>query len=167
MVMNKHTSQQISTKDPPMTITAPTSTDRVSALQDRLTTLRAERDQALAMTRTESGGDVVDRATNVEASIRLGLLDERIAALELEITDASHETHVDGIVSLGDTVVLDLGDGPETFVIGSHEQVAAGLETVTPTSPLGQAIVGAAVGSTVGYAPRPGLALEATVVSTS
>lgn len=146
-------------------MTTTTSTNRLSVLEDRLTALRAERDQAQAETRQEAVGDVVDRATNVEASIRQGLLEERIAALELEIAAAEHQEHIDGVVSLGDTVTLDLGDGPETFVIGSFEQAAAGVETVTPTSALGQAIIGAAVGTTVTYSPRKGVTLEATIVS--
>jgi transcription elongation factor GreA len=148
-----------------MTIT--TSEERRSVLEDRLTALRAERDQAQAETVAEAVGDVVDRATNVEASIRLQLLDERIAALELEIAEAAEASHVDGVVSVGDVVVVDFGDGPESYVIGSVEQAAAGLETITPHSPLGQAIVGAKVGETVSYSPRKGVTLEATVVSTA
>ncbi len=145
-----------------MTATATPHTDLLAA---RLHDLRAERDAALAETRQEQVGDIADRATNVEASIRLGTLDERIAALELEIDEASRVEHVEGVVALGDRVVLDLGDGPETFVVGSVESVAAGVEAVTPTSPLGQALLGASAGTTVTYAPRRGVTLEATVVS--
>lgn len=147
-------------------MTLASSTDRLSVLEDRLTALRAERDQAQAETRQEGVGDVVDRATNVEASIRQSILEERIAALELEIAAAARNEHVDGVVSLGDTVTLDLGDGPETFAIGSVEQAVAGVDTITPTSALGVAILGAAVGSTVTYSPRKGVTLEATIVST-
>jgi len=146
-----------------MTLT--THADRLAVLEDRLTALRAERDQAQAETRAEAVGDVVDRATNVEASIRQSILEERIAALELEIAAAAHEEHIDGVVSIGDSVTLDLGDGPETFVVGSVEQAVAGVETVTPTSALGRAILGAAVGSTVSYSPRKGVQLKATIVS--
>lgn len=145
-----------------MTLTA--STDRLTVLESRLAALRAERDQALAETRAEAAGDVVDRATNVEASIRQSILEERIAALELEIADAARQEHIDGVVSIGDTVSLDLGDGPETFVIGSVEQAVAGVETVTPTSALGQAILGQKVGTTVTYSPRKGVTLEAKIV---
>ena len=148
-----------------MTVTS--NLDRLAVLEDRLTALKAERDQAQAETRAEAIGDVVDRATNVEASIRQSLLEERIAALELEIAAAQHIEHVDGVVSIGDSVTLDLGDGPETFVIGSVEQAVAGVETVTPSSALGQAILGAAVGSTVTYSPRKGVTLSATIVATA
>ena len=142
-----------------------TSSDARTILAERLDALRAERDQVHTESRLESAGDVADRATNVEATIRLQLLDERIATLELEIERASRHQHTDGVVSVGDVVTLDLGDGPETYVVGSVEQAVAGVDTVTPASPLGRAIIGAEVGSTVTYSPRPGLSLSATVVS--
>jgi len=141
------------------------SASRTEILTERLTTLMAERDQVAASTRTSGAGDIADRATDVEASIQLQLLDERIHALELEVAESREDHHVDGVVSVGDTVTLDLGDGPEVFVVGSVEQAAAGVETVTPTSPLGKAILGASVGATVDYSPRTGLKLQATVVS--
>ncbi len=146
-------------------MTAPAATPHIELLEGRLRDLRAERDAALAETRQEQVGDIVDRATNVEASIRLGTLDERIAALELEIDAAARVEHIAGVVTLGDEVVLDLGDGPETFVVGSVESVSFGVEAVTPTSPLGQAILGASAGSTISYSPRRGLTLEATILS--
>jgi transcription elongation factor GreA len=148
-----------------MTLTS--HADRLAVLEDRLTALRAERDQAQAETRGEAVGDVVDRATNVEASIRQSLLEERIAALELEIAAAQHEEHVDGVVSLGDSVTVDFGDGPESFSIGSVEQAVAGVETITPTSALGRAILGASVGSSVTYSPRKGVSLEVKIVATA
>ncbi|MCW2816795.1 MAG: hypothetical protein JWN84_4250 [Nocardioides sp.] len=146
-----------------MTLTS--NADRLSVLQDRLAALRTERDQAQAETRAEAVGDVVDRATNVEASIRQGLLEERIAALELEIAASQHLEHVDGVVSVGDDVTLDFGDGPESFSIGSVEQAVAGVETITPTSALGRAIIGAAVGSTITYTPRKGVTMSVKIMA--
>jgi len=65
---------------------------------------------------------------------------------------------------VGDGVRLDLGDGPEEYVVGSVEQVAAGVPTVTPGSPLGRAIVGAEVGATVTYEPRRGVRLDVRIL---
>lgn len=146
-----------------MTLTSTTAGSNL--LTDRLAALRDEREQVLAESRLEAVGDVADRATNVEATIRLQLLDERIATLELEIERVGRQQHTDGVVSVGDVVTLDLGDGPETYVLGSVEQAAAGVDTVTPGSPLGQAILGAEVGTTVTYSPRSGVKLTATVVA--
>ena len=43
------------------------------------------------------------------------------------------------------------------------EQAFAGVDTITPLSPLGRAIVGAQVGATVSYEPRPGVTMTATI----
>jgi transcription elongation factor GreA len=143
----------------------PTAADTTAVLTQRLDVLRAERDLVMAETRLESKGDAADQAANVEALIRLGLLDERIAAVELEIADLGKREHVDGVVSVGDIVTLDLGEGDETYVVGSVEQAAAGIDTITPGSPLGRAIIGATVGSTVSYQPRRGVTVEVVVRS--
>ena len=142
-------------------MTLPSSLD---LLTHRLELLRAERAGVLADSLRDTAGDVADRATNVEASIRLQLLDERIMLLELEIDELRRGRRIDGVVSVGDTVRLDLGDGPEEYVVGSVEQVAAGVPTVTPGSPLGRAIVGIEVGSTVSYEPRPGVRLDVRIL---
>jgi transcription elongation factor GreA len=145
------------------TMTA-TSSDARTVLAERLDALRAERDQVHTESRLESAGDVADRATNVEATIRLQLLDERIAALELEIDDCRRHQHTEGVVSVGDVVTIDFGDGEETYLIGSVEQASAGIDTITPASPLGRAIIGAEVGTTVDYQPRAGVSLQARIV---
>jgi len=67
------------------------------------------------------------------------------------------------VVSLGDVVTLDLGDGDETYLVGSVEQAFAGVDTITPLSPVGRAIVGAEVGTTVSFQPRPGVTMTATI----
>ena len=137
----------------------------ITLLTDRLEALRTERANLAAETRLENYGDSADRATNVESSIRLSTLDERIATVELEIAEARQRRHVDGVVSVGDVVTLDLGDGDETYLIGSVEQSTAGVDTITPTSPLGQVLLGAEVGSRVSYSPRRGVTLDVTIRS--
>lgn len=139
--------------------------DSTTLLTDRLQALRAERAELLAETRLQTAGDIADRATNVEALIRLQLLDERIATVELEIAEGLRREHVEGVVSVGDVVVIDLGQGDETYLIGSVEQAVAGVDTITPGSPLGRAIVGAAVGSTVSYQPRRGVTADVVIRS--
>ena len=146
-------------------MTVPSSIDRVSLLTERLALLRAERADVFRDSLLVANGDVADRATNVEATIRLRLLDERIAGLELEIAESRHRRHTDGVVSVGDVVTVDLGEGDETYLIGSVEQAAAGVDTITPGSALGRAIVGAEVGATVSYEPRPGVPMSATIRS--
>lgn len=144
-------------------MSSPAASDSASVLSQRLDVLRAERVDVVAETVVEGGGDAADQATNVEALIRLQLLDERIAALELEIAELQRRPRTDGVVSVGDVVTLDLGDGDETYVVGSFEQAVAGIDTITPGSPLGRAILGAAVGSTVTYEPRRRVQVEVTI----
>ena len=147
-------------------MTLPVAADSTTLLTHRLDVLRAERADVLAETRLPNTGDIADRATNVEALIRLQLLDERIASIEVEIADSLRRQHVDGVVSVGDVVTIDLGQGDETYLVGSVEQAAAGVDTITPGSPLGRAIVGAEVGATVSYEPRRGVTMSVTVRST-
>jgi transcription elongation factor GreA len=146
-------------------VTVPANTDSVTLLSQRLCALRAERAEVLVDALIAPSGDLADRATNVEASIRVHLLDERIAALELQVDELRRLPHTDGVVSVGDVVTLDLGDGDETYLVGPVEQAFAGADTVTPLSPLGRAIVGASVGDTVTYDPRPGVTMTVTIRS--
>jgi transcription elongation factor GreA len=136
-------------------------------LTRRLDELRTERHTAMSQSLRDVTGDLADRATNVEASIRLQLLDERLALLEIEIEEIRRQPRSEGVVSVGDVVEVDLGEGPEQYVVGSVEQVAAGVPTITPGSPLGRAIIGASVGSTVTYEPRPRVRLDVRILTAS
>jgi transcription elongation factor GreA len=123
-------------------------------LTARLASLRSERDQALAETISTSEGDLADRATNVDGYVRLEMLEQRIVTIENELA-ASHRPSArsaDGTVAVGDVVTLDLGDGPESFLVGSVDQAGGSLDVITPSSPLGKALLGARVGSNITYA---------------
>jgi transcription elongation factor GreA len=146
-------------------MTVPADVDSTLLLTQRLEVLRTEREALVAEVRVEKRGDVADQATNVETLIQIQLLDERIAAVELEIAETGRRQHVDGVVSVGDVVTIDLGEGDETYLIGSVEQVMAGIDTITPGSPLGRAILGAKVGSTVTYSPRRGVTVDVVIRS--
>ena len=145
-------------------MTATTTSSRATLLSTRLDDLRAERDAAQLELIGAASGDAADRATNVDANVRFALLEQRIHALELEIAEQPLERVRSGEVAIGDLVTLDLGDGPETFLIGSVDEATTGVEVLTPTSPLGRKVVGARVGDTVTYAPRPHRSMTATVV---
>jgi transcription elongation factor GreA len=143
---------------------SPVSAD---VLTDRLAFLRAERDRTRAEILPEGAGDVADRATNVDGLVRLSMLEERIAALEDELAEGEHASSspADGVVAPGRILTLDLGDGPERFLLGSFEQVGGEVDVITAGSPLGRALVGAQVGATVSYAARGNRNLTATVLA--
>lgn len=148
------------------TISPETRRDTLTA---RLTELRAERDQALTETIPVGDGDMADRATNVNGHVRLAMLEERIAILEGELA-AFRETSTRSAgsgVNVGDIVTLDLGDGPETFLLGSVDEATDSFDVITPSSPLGKALLGASVSSSVSYRTRPGRKLSARIIAIS
>jgi hypothetical protein len=116
---------------------------------------RFERPRFLAVLGTTDGWNVADRAARVACEHDLARLDARIAhlqirlaALDLDPTDA-HPLHEA-------TVVVDFGDGPETFLV--DEFCGGALPVITPASPLGQALLGAAGGQTLTYRTPRGTA---------
>jgi transcription elongation factor GreA len=94
------------------------------------------------------------------------MLEQRIVALENELSERPViRRHDDGTVSIGDIVTVDLGDGPETYLLGSVDEASDGMDVITPSSPLGQVLQGAPVGATLSYAARPGRSLQAKVIA--
>lgn len=142
-------------------------------LAAKLAALSDERARVLAETTAPLDGDLADRATNVDAHARLALIDRRIAAVETELADSvarhgSANGASPGIpepgLALGDTLTVDFGEGPEVFVFAPVELAEEGHDVITPQSPLGQALHGAAAGSTVSYATDQGTR-EATIIA--
>lgn len=118
-----------------------------------------------------TGAGRVDIAAKIEAARALGDLSENgdyHAAKEEQgkmegrirhlagllqnsvIVDDSHKGHV---VSVGRVVTIRFEgeDGHEKFLIGSIEERHEDYESVSPASPLGQALMGAAPGEVVSY----------------
>ena len=93
------------------------------------------------------------------------MLEERIVSIENELAARPRERAADGTVAIGDVVTVDLGDGPETYLLGSVEQAGDELDVITPTSPLGTVLQGAKVGATLTYRPLRGRTLKAKVIS--
>ena len=140
---------------------------RTAALSSRLADLYVERKQLLAEIAPVGSGDDADRATNVDGHIRLAMLEQRIVALETGLTErpVAREKVADGTVAIGDLVTVDLGDGPETYLLGSVDDAPDGVDVITPASPLGKVLQGAKVGATLSYAARPGRPLKAKILS--
>lgn len=141
----------------------------VASLTARLDALRADRESALRETVLSGSGDAADRATNVDAHVRLAVLEERIADVEAELYRASRGTTVtgggDGRVRVGSTVTVDFGDGPEPYLLASVDLAATGADVITPGSPLGRALLGATAGAEVEYRTATGRTATVQVVS--
>jgi transcription elongation factor GreA len=85
----------------------------------------------------------------------------------VEIVDESGSE--DGSISLGSTVTLryegDDEDDTQTFFVGSIEERQGDLPVVSPSSPLGQVLVGRSAGDAVEYR-APGGMLKVHIVNT-
>ena len=122
--------------------TTPAGRARLEALLDQL--LEVERPALLAAALVQHGGDTADLAGGIVAQEELGRLDDRIRAVQEQLT--ARPTKVSetrkGVVVVGSTVTVDFGDGPETLVIGTAADAAGGAEVITVGSPLGAALLG-------------------------
>jgi transcription elongation factor GreA len=116
---------------------------------------RAERPRFLALLGTTDGWNVADRADRIARERDLARLDARIAQLRTRLAALDSEP-TDGHPLREATVVVDFGDGPETFLL--EEFCGGGLPVITPMSPLGRALVGAASGQTLTYGTPRGTA---------
>lgn len=95
-------------------------------------------------------------------------MEGRIAHLSSILENAEIVDEVSGgdTVQAGSTVsILYAGDDePEKYLIGSIEERIEDVEVISPTSPLGEALIGSNIGDTVTY-EAPGGTLEVKVVS--
>lgn len=132
-----------------------------AAVLGRLEELKRQRAQAeIESVPPGASGDLADRASNVEALIRLENLEARIIALEVRLDELLWEGEdpaPDGSAArIGSWVTLSFhgDDSPETFRLDRIEQAQPGEAVITPDSPLGRALLGAQPGQRVTYRAR-------------
>lgn len=151
-----------------MTLIVPSlSPSAHAALLARLEDLQAQRAQtALESIPPGGSGDAADHAGNVEALIRLGELDSRIAALQVQLQAPVAEAGPAQAVEIGSLVSLRFpdDDSDQEFLVGLVEQAAPGVEVITPTSPLGEVLLGARPGDQLSYRVASGATLTVTLV---
>jgi transcription elongation factor GreA len=137
-----------------------------AALLTRLEDLQAQRAQvALESIPATGAGDAADHAGNVEALVRLGELDARIAALQVQLQAPEADGAPASVAGLGSMVRLRFDDDDETqdYLIGLVEQAGSGVEVITPTSPLGSVLLGARPGDRLSYKVAGGAILQVTL----
>lgn len=147
--------------------------DALERLQAELTRLETEELPA-AIERIEAARS--DSINTLESTTHLGALEERqrvearIGQLRRNIADAVViEATADGEIRSGSTVTLD-EDGDELVVrIGTiHEHASDPDITYTsPTSPLGEALLGAKVGDLISWNTPTGFTLNAKILGVS
>jgi transcription elongation factor GreA len=116
-------------------------------------------------------GDLKENGDYHAAKDSQGKMESRIRQLERMLKNAvvvEGGATPDGTVSHGSVVTLryegDDEDDTSDYFIGSIEERPGDLTVVSPGSPLGQALLGHAVGDVVEYAP-PGGSLRVEIVT--
>ena len=141
--------------------------DRLSAeLSERKGPIREEIKNLIATAREE--GDLKENGGYHAAREEQGKNEARVRQLEKMIETAVVGTpeFTEGIVSQGMQVTVHFPefDDTETFLLGSREE-AASIDVYSPTSPLGAAVMGQAVGTELTYETQNGKTVRITVVS--
>lgn len=117
---------------------------------------------ACALEQTDLCGDIADIAALAARDMTLEHFDERIARLRNHLAGATAVTVVGddadpATVRPGTLIALRFGNEtePERFVVGDIAERGGAVEVITPSSPLGRALIGSRAGDRVEWAaPR-------------
>lgn len=122
-----------------------------SELEQLKTEGRKEIEERIAEAR--SHGDLRENADYDAAKNDQGLMEARIRKLEHLLNTAEVREVADtGKVEVGSVVTVVDADGDELeYFVAPQENKVAGLLLASPTSPLGGALLGAAIGDSVTY----------------
>ena len=147
----------------PLPPNTPAARKRLAALLEDLVSV--ERPALAAAAVANQTGDAADLAGALDAQVELARLDDRIRGLQTQLNTRAVRRKTDGSVQVGSTVTVDFGDGPEKLVVGGAADLAAGVDVVTPNSPLGRAILGAEAGAQLTYVGPSGPVVPVKVVA--
>jgi transcription elongation factor GreA len=145
--------------------------DAVDRLREKLTYLEGEgRRQIIDQIATARGhGDLSENAEYHAAKDQQGLQESEVRKIKhmlenLEIVEAQD----DGVAGPGKLVTIrHPGEDAETYLLGMREEKTGEYAILTPESPIGQAIVGHAVGDkVVAKAPVGDMPIEIVEVTT-
>ncbi|HUF99324.1 MAG TPA: transcription elongation factor GreA [Ilumatobacter sp.] len=137
--------------------------DRLKAEFDDLTT-RGRIDVSEKIERAREEGDLKENAGYHAAKDEQGHMEGRIRQLEymLENAEIADDQFLYTIVYDGDT-----DDQAERYLVGNIEEHIDGADVISPSSPLGAALVGTAEGESVTYqAPNGALTVKVLKVET-
>ena len=142
----------------------------VAELEDLTTRGRVEIAQAIETARAL--GDLSENGDYHAAKDAQGKMESRVRQLQAmlkEVEIVNEAGADDGSISLGSTVTLryegDDEDDTQQFFVGSIEERQGNLPVVSPTSPLGQVLIGRSKGDAVEYkAPGGMLKVHITAV---
>ena len=146
----------------PTKLTQATHERLVAELEDLTTRGRVEIAQQIEAARAL--GDLSENGDYHAAKDAQGKMESRIRQLQalLKQVELVDDTATgDGSVSLGSTVTLryegDDEDDAQQFFVGSIEERQGDLHVISPSSPLGQVLIGHGAGDTVEYKAPGGM----------
>ena len=136
----------------------------VDELQELMTNGRNHMSERIAEAR--SHGDISENGDYDAAKHEQGLMEARIRKLQYILDTAEvRDAEVTDEVTVGCVAVVRRADGGEMEVfVATQENRVPGFVLASPSSPMGAALLGAKVGTTVSY-EAPGGKFELTVVS--
>lgn len=146
--------------------------DRLQAEFDDLTT-RGRIEVADKIERARELGDLSENGDYQAAKDEQGHMEGRIRQLESILEHAEIiEAPEPGVVGPGSIVTIvyagDSDDAAERYLVGHIEERAGDLDVVSPTAPLGAALMGARAGDTVAYeAPNGELQVKLLAVDSN
>jgi transcription elongation factor GreA len=142
--------------------------DRLKTEHDDLTT-RGRVEIARKIETARELGDLSENGDYHAAKEEQGKMEGRIRQLaslieNAEILEAAEDS---GAVALGSVVGIRYqgDDDVERYLIGSIEERHDDLDVISPSSPLGEALMGASEGAAVSFTAPTGAELKVTVVS--
>ncbi len=142
-----------------------TAHDRLSSELEELTT-HGRVEIARKIQAARELGDLSENGDYHAAKEEQGKMEGRIRHLQALLLDAQI-VEAGGTDSVAPGVVVSIcyegDDDPERFLIGSIEERHGDVEVISPRSPLGEALMGRAIGDVVSY-EAPGGPLQVEIV---
>lgn len=142
--------------------------DRLHAEFDDLTT-RGRIEVAEKIERARELGDLSENGDYHAAKDEQGHMEGRIRQLEALLENAEVIAPPEpGVVGPGTIVTIvyegDSDDEAERYLVGHIEERVAGIEVVSPTAPLGAALLGARTGDSIAYETPNGSQLRVRIL---
>lgn len=146
-------------------VVSPETLDKMKAELEDLTT-RGREEMSVRLLRAREMGDLKENAEYHSAKDAQGLMEARIRQLQNIIKNAVVRDGPASVDAIGPGLIVTLKDGDDTsdyLVADSAEEKMQGLPTITPSSPMGKAVVGKKVGETAAV-EAPGGKFEIEIV---
>ena len=147
---------------------SPSAFERLKAEHEDLTT-RGRIEISQAIERARELGDLSENGDYHAAKDQQGHMEGRIRQLEAILANCEIVEAVDdGAVGVGSIVTIlfegDDEDMAERYLVDTVEERRSGLDVVTPGSPMGAALMGAAEGAVVAYAAPNGSEIRVKIL---